>query len=126
MRRREVEVQHTDPAYVRWATARLVDTDKLPTPQVTIRIDVRDLPQQQYWLLLHHPQAEVGSRYPGTPEDLVVHTDADALARWHLRKLTYRDLLRQDRISIDGPRTLARAFPTWVRPSPYVAQSPIR
>ncbi len=67
MRWLEVEPQHTDPAYVLWTTARLVDTDKLPTPQVTIRIDVRDLPQQQYWLLLHHPQAEVGSRYPARP-----------------------------------------------------------
>lgn len=119
----EVEPHHIDPAYVLWATARLVDTDRLPANQVTVRIDLQDLPQQRYWLLLHQPHAEVCSRYPGTTEDLVVHTDADALARWHLRQLTYRDLLRQHRISIDGPRTLARAFPTWIRPSPFVPDS---
>ena len=108
MRWLEVEPHHVDPTYVLWATARLVDTDKLPASQVTVRIDLRDLPRQQYWMLLHRPQAEICSRYPGTPEDLVVHTDADALARWHLRQRTYPDLLRQHRISIDGPPALAR------------------
>jgi DNA-binding HxlR family transcriptional regulator len=118
----EVEPHHIDPGYVLWATARLVDTDKLPAGRVTVRIDLRDAPQQPYWMLLHRPQAEICTRYPGAPEDLVIHTDADALTRWHLRERSYRDLLRQARLTIDGSPALAREFPTWIRPSPYAAQ----
>lgn len=115
----ELEPDDVDPAYVLWATARLMSTDSLPVERVTVRVDLSDRPQQPYWLLVRRPQAEVCTRYPGSPDDLVVHTDADALARWHLRELSYRDLLRSERIRIDGPRELVRAFPTWVRPSPY-------
>jgi DNA-binding HxlR family transcriptional regulator len=124
MRWLEVEPHHLDPTYVLWATARLVDTDKLPSAQITVRVDLHDRAGQQYWMLLHRPHAEVCTRYPGSPEDLVVHTDAEALARWHLRHHTYADLLRQRRITIDGPPALARAFPTWLRPSPYAGQTP--
>lgn len=119
MRWLEVEPHHLNPAYVLWATARLVDTDCLPPGQVTARIELDDLPEARYWLILHRPQAEVCTHYPGIPEDLVIHTDADALARWHLRELTFPDLIRQQRMHIDGPRNLARAFPTWIRPSPH-------
>jgi len=38
-------------------------------------------------MLLHRPQAEVRIRYPAPPEELIVHTAADALGRWHLRQL---------------------------------------
>ncbi|MEP6600043.1 MAG: winged helix-turn-helix transcriptional regulator [Actinomycetota bacterium] len=124
MRWLEVEPQHVDPAYILWATARLVDPEMLPEEQVTVRFELRDVPDQRYWMLLHRPRSEVCSRYPGTPEDLVVHTDADTLARLHLREHTYQNLVRQKKISIDGSRALARAFPTWIRPSPYAEAHP--
>src|SRR5829696_2940045 len=47
------------------ATARLVDTDKLPTTQITVRIDLRGQPQQ-HWMLLHRPQVVACIRCPGT------------------------------------------------------------
>jgi len=121
MRWLEVEPQHVEPAYVLWATARLVDTSLLPDSQITVRVELANRPDERYWLLLRRPQAEICTRYPGTPEDLVLHTDADALARLNLRELSYPQLVRQERITIDGPRNLARAFHTWIRPSPYAA-----
>lgn len=119
MRWLEVEPRHVDPAYVLWATARLVDVDALPPQQVIVRVDLRDATAGPYWLLLHRPMAEVCTRYPGTPEDLILQTDADALARWHLREWSYPQLVREHRIRIDGPRDLARALPGWIRPSPH-------
>ena len=119
MRWLEVEPRHVDPAYVLWATARLVDADTLPPHQVTVRVELRDVTAGRYWLVLRRPTAEVCTHYPGTPEDLVLHTDADALARWHLRESTYAELVRQQRIRVDGPRDLVRAFPGWIRPSPH-------
>jgi len=119
MRWLEVEPQHIDPSYVLWATARLVDVDALPPAQVTVRVDLLDAPTGPLWLLLHRPVAEICTHYPGTQEDLILRTDADALARWHLRECSYTDLIRQQRIRIDGPPDLVRAFPQWIRPSPH-------
>ena len=123
MRWLEVEPRHVEPAYVLWATARLVDVDALPDRRVTVRFDLRDKASGPYWLLLQRPNAEVCTHYPGSPEDLIVRTDADSLARWHLRQLSYQQLIREQRLCVDGPRDLARAFPGWIRPSPHAAHA---
>jgi DNA-binding HxlR family transcriptional regulator len=122
MRWLEVEPQHRDPGYVAWATARLIDPDRLPPQPVTVRLELAECPTP-YWLLCRRPQAEVCIRYPGTPEDLIISTDSDALALFNLRRVTVGRLLREGRLVMSGPTALTRAFPTWLRPSPYAARS---
>jgi hypothetical protein len=38
----------------------------------------------------------------------------------HLRRTTYRDALRNGRLSLDGPPQLTGTLMTWIQPSPYV------
>jgi hypothetical protein len=58
--------------------------------------------------------AEICEKYPGGEEDLVVVVnDPVAFARWHLGEIEWVAVLRSDAIKIIGPRTLARALPTW-------------
>jgi DNA-binding HxlR family transcriptional regulator len=121
MRWLEVEPHHIDPAYVLWATARLVDTQLLPDHTITVRFDLEDSPNEHYWLLLHRPHAEICTHYPGHAEDLLVHCETDALARLHLRERTYTQLVRAGRIRVDGPPRLARALHTWIKSSPYAS-----
>lgn len=115
----EIKSEHINPGYVLWATSRLVDKDRLPQKRLIVRVDLRDQPRQKFWLLLQRPQPEVCTTYPGTPEDLVVTTDSKTLVDWHLRKCSYGEALRRKLIEVDGPRRLADAFPTWIRPSPF-------
>lgn len=122
MRWLEVTPSHLDPDYVLWATARLVDPDTLPPGPVTVRVDLSDSGARRYWLLLRRPQPEVCTRYPG-PEDLVLHTDTHSLARWHLRQASFARLTRAGQLTLEGPRPLVRAFPSWLRPSPYAADA---
>ena len=42
----------------------------------------------------------------------------------HLTRTSYADAVRSGRLVLDGPRSLARAFPTWIRPSPFAAATP--
>ena len=119
MRWLEVEPQHLDPTYVLWATARLVDVDALPAERLVVRVELRDATDGPYWLLLHRPCAEICTHYPGTPEDLVLRTDTETLARWNLRERSFAHLIRDQRISIEGSPALTRGFPGWIRPSPY-------
>lgn len=124
----EIEPHHLDPAYVLWATCRLVDLDRVPSPGVVVRFDLQDEPKRRFWMLLQRPRAELCTSYPGRPEDLVVTTDSETLVQWNLRRISFDDGLGGGRFHLEGPASLIKSFPAWVRASPYAhvsrAQSP--
>jgi len=115
----ELESRDVDAAYVLWATCKLVELDKVPSDGLVVRIELADQPNGQFWMVLRPRQAEICSTYPGQCEDLIVRTDSETLARWHLRHLTYADALASGRIRIDGPRSQIKAFIGCIRPSPF-------
>ncbi|GAC1612036.1 MAG: winged helix-turn-helix transcriptional regulator [Mycobacteriales bacterium] len=116
----EIEPHHLDPAYAVWATCRLVNLDKVPTAGVTVRVVMR-LPDasRQYWMLLTAPRAEVCTSSMGRVEDLVLTAEAETLAYINLQRLSFGQALRTGRITLDGSPSLVRAFPGWLRGSPY-------
>ncbi len=122
----EIEPRHVDPAYVLWATSRLVDLNQIPASGVVVRFDLRDDPKRRFWMLMQRPQAELCTSYPGRPEDLVVTTDSRTLIEWNLRRITFGQAIRAGRCQVDGPPRLARALPSWLRPSPFahISQAP--
>jgi DNA-binding HxlR family transcriptional regulator len=120
----EIEPRHMDPAYVLWATARLVDVEQLPPQTVVVRFDLTDRPDDRYWLVLRRPQPELCTRGTGYVEDVVVRTDAACLIDIHLRRTTYRQAMRDDRLALDGAPRLARAFLASLKPSPYADVAP--
>jgi DNA-binding HxlR family transcriptional regulator len=115
----EIEPHHLEPAYVLWATTKLVDAARLPDRTVVVRFDMRDRPAEQYWLLLRKPHPELCTRGIGYVEDIVAHTDSACLVDVHLGRTTYREATRSGRLTFDGPPALADAFMGWIRPSPY-------
>ena len=119
----EVEPQHVSPEYVLWATCKLVDIDLVPASGLVARVELTDDPRQ-LWMLLRHPYAEMCTTYLGWPEDLVVRTDCETLAHWHLRHLTYKDAARLGRLDIEGKRTEVQAFLRCIRPSPFAGTQP--
>lgn len=112
----ELEPHHSDPAYVLFATSRLVDVERAPAHGLVVRFDLGD---RHYWLLVRRPRAEVCTSYPGRAEDLVVRTRSEVLARCHLRHMTFAQAERGGQLEIEGPRAVARAFLDCIRPSPF-------
>ena len=45
----EIEPRHRDPAYVLWATLKLIDVDKIPAQTTVVRFALRDRPVAGYW-----------------------------------------------------------------------------
>lgn len=115
----ELQPHHIDPAYVLWATCKLVDLKKVPSKGLVARVDLADRPKERFWMLIKRSHAEVCSTYPGENEDLIVRTDSETLARWHLRHLSYEEAARAGRIRIEGPRPSLRAFLECIRASPF-------
>ena len=122
----EIEPHHMDPAYVLWATTKLVDVEKLPDRTIVVRFDMRDRPRQRYWMVLRKPQPELCTKGTGYAEDIIAHTDSACLIDIHLKRTTYRAALGDQRLALDGPPQLIRAFLSSMRPSPYAEVAPAR
>lgn len=120
----EIQPRDLDPAYVLWATCRLVDVNAVPQPGVVVRFDLQDETRRQFWMLLQLPRAELCSTYPGRDEDLIVTIDAATLVAWNLRRTTLEDEIRAGRCRLEGSPALTRAFPKWVSPSPFAGTGP--
>jgi DNA-binding HxlR family transcriptional regulator len=120
----EIQPHHLDPAYVLWATTKLVDVSRLPDQTVVVRFDMRDKPADRYWLILRKPHPELCTRGLGYVEDIVAHTDSSCLVDIHLTRTTYAEAIRNGRLVLDGAPGLVRAFTTWIRRSPFAQEPP--
>jgi hypothetical protein len=77
-------------------------------------------------MVLRQPRAEVCNSNPGSLEDLIVTVKAETLIEWNLRRVTFDELVGTGRIVLEGPPRLAKAFSTWLRPSPFADQPATR
>lgn len=115
----EIEPRHADPAYVLWATLKLIDVDRIPAQTTVVRFELRDRPADGYWLILRRPQPELCTRPSGYAEDLVCRTDSTTLIDLHLKRLGYPAAIREGRVDLIGPPRLTRQFRSWFRTSPF-------
>jgi DNA-binding HxlR family transcriptional regulator len=115
----EIEPRHLDPAYILWATLKLVDTARIPEGTTVLRFALRDRPTEDHWILLRRPQPELCTRGSGYVEDIIVQTDARTLVDLHLKRVSYAEAIRCERLRLDGPTRLTRQFQRWFGTSPF-------
>jgi DNA-binding HxlR family transcriptional regulator len=130
----EIAPENLDPFVALWSMCKALRRDRLPDRRVVIRFDFTGRRRQErYWLLIELADTEICKTYPG-PEDLYVTAEAEAFVKWHAGQLTWTQATREDRIQLDGPSWLMRAFPTWnarsmfahIRPVSRTATNPAR
>jgi DNA-binding HxlR family transcriptional regulator len=112
----ELQPEHTDPSFVLWAWVHVhLRRDRLPKRRVVVEFEFPDQPAQyrRFWMLVESGDAELCYDHPGFDPDLEVTARSDPFTRWHVGKLAWRDAVRTGDIEITGPRSLARALPTW-------------
>jgi DNA-binding HxlR family transcriptional regulator len=120
----EVEPHHVDPAYVLWATCKLVDLERLPARGLIVRVEFTDRPAERLWMVLRRPRAEMCNTDLGWEEDVILRTDATTLAHWNLRHLTTTEAQRSGRLELLGPPTAVKRFLAALRPSPFAGTQP--
>ena len=116
----ELAPEHLDPGVVLESWVRLyLDYDRLPDRRVVVRFEFPDLPIKgnELWCIFNGTQSEVCRTHPGFTEDLVARIESRALSEWHLGHITWGEAIRDHRIQVTGPPTLARALPTWNKQS---------
>jgi DNA-binding HxlR family transcriptional regulator len=110
----EIAPENLDPFVALWSMCNALRRDRLPDRRVVIRFDFTGRPRsERYWLLIEHGDTEICKKYPGFEEDLYITAEAEAFVKWHAGQLTWAQATREDRIQLDGPMSLVRAFPTW-------------
>jgi hypothetical protein len=88
--------------------------DRLPNRRIVIRFDFTGRPhRERYWLLIEHGDGEICKTNPGFEEDLLITAQAEAFVKWHAGQLTWAQAISGDRIQLEGPSSLVKAFPTW-------------
>ena len=116
----ELAPEHLDPgvvlhSWVHWYLER----DRLPERRVVARFYFPDVPLKgnTLWIIFDGDRSEVCRKDPGFEVDLFVEAESRPMAEWHLGRTEWRDALREGRIRVHGPSSLARALPTWNRRS---------
>jgi DNA-binding HxlR family transcriptional regulator len=116
----ELGPHHLDPGFVLHAWVHwYLERDRLPARRVVVRFDFPGLPGKvkTMWVLFEGSRSEICRKDPGFEVDVYVEADARALAEWHLGRIEWAEALRGDLIRVQGPKTLAKALPTWNRRS---------
>jgi DNA-binding HxlR family transcriptional regulator len=106
----EVAPEHLDAHVVLWSLCRLADPSDLPTRRLVIRFDLRDGPKRRIWVVLCPPDSEVCVKPPGYDEDLVVETDSEWLAKWHMGRISLGQAMHEGLIAVQGPSHLVQAL----------------
>jgi|RhiMethySRZTD1v2_1073278.scaffolds.fasta_scaffold16929_7 DNA-binding HxlR family transcriptional regulator len=110
--------EHSDPSVVLWAWINFhLAHDALPARRVVVQFDFPEQPpaHRRFWVLFQRSGAEICYAPPGLPIDLAVKAGSEALTRWHVGAIEWRDAVRSGAIQVTGPPALARALPTWNR-----------
>lgn len=111
-----LQPEHTDPSFVLWAWVHVhLRRDRLPRRRVVVQFEFPEQPAafRRFWMLIERGDAELCYSHPGFDCDLEVTARSEPFTRWHLGHIAWRDALRAGDIAVQGPRSLARALPTW-------------
>lgn len=108
-----------DPALLGWDVHRRIVTERLPPQRVVVRFDFRAVPRRWHarrtlWLVLQRSGVDVCLKDPGFEVDVVVDADLPAFTRVWMGEVPMGDALRSGAVTLDGPRALVRALPSWL------------
>jgi hypothetical protein len=117
----EAATWHLDPYVALWSFSQGAQAGRLPGGHVTVQFDFVDQPRKNrhFWFVLDGGDVELCVNDPGFEPDLFVRAETEAFVRWFMGQLSWAAVLREGRVSIDGPRALRRAFPSWTDRSRY-------
>jgi DNA-binding HxlR family transcriptional regulator len=108
----DIAPHHIDAGVVLWGMCRALEPEELPQKRMVVQFDLRS-PKERMWIVAQPPRAEVCMTPPGYEEDLVVTTDANTLADWHLGRISLGQATKAGRMKVNGPTHLIRELSAW-------------
>lgn len=114
-----VDRRNLDPGFLMWNMRRRIAVERLPPRRVVVRIKFSGVAAAYrgpriFWLLLERSRVDLCVEDPGFEVDLYVEADLAAMARVWLGDVAFESILRSGEARLLGPRSLAKAFPSWL------------
>ncbi|HVF74645.1 MAG TPA: helix-turn-helix domain-containing protein [Acidimicrobiales bacterium] len=115
--------EHLDGSHLVWRVRQAVVTENLPTGRTVVRFNFPDADRGKcVWLLLDHGGQSVCERDEGFEVDVNVVASIKEFMRVWMGRSTWAEAIAQGSLTIEGPRPLVRAFPSWFSLSPYATR----
>lgn len=115
--------EHLDGSHLVWRVRQRIVTENLPEGRTVVRFDFPDaLRGKRIWLLLHRAGPSVCERDEGFEVDVRVVADITEFMRIWAGRSTWAEAMAAGTLTIEGPRPLVRAFPSWFALSPYATR----
>jgi DNA-binding HxlR family transcriptional regulator len=113
-----------DAGLLMWDIHRRLNLEALPSTRVVVQFDFSGVPAtmrcpRTWWLVLERQDVDLCLKHPGFLVDVVVSADLRALTRVWMGDVPLAETVRAGLIRLDGPRSLVRAFPSWLALSPF-------
>ena len=105
-----------------WRMHQAANPEKLPTTRTVVHLLLTGVGGAEGWLSIDASGMTVCKDDQGLDVDLAVEADTGQMYRWLMGIVPFRDLIGEGHVRLLGPSRLARAFPTWFRPSPFATQ----
>ena len=122
----EIAPENLDPFVALWSMCHALHRERLPDRRMVIRFEFTGgARHERYWLLIERGDTEICKTSPGLDEDLCITADAEAFVKWHAGQLTWAQAIRENRIRLEGTRSLIKAFPAWNARSMFAHITPV-
>lgn len=114
-----VDPEDLDPDLLMWDMHRRLNLGALPERRVVVQFAFSGLCTSNYWLVIEPDAPSVCWDPPGFETDLLVNADTLALHRVWMGHQSLASALRSGEITLEGPRELTTAFPSWLALSTF-------
>jgi DNA-binding HxlR family transcriptional regulator len=114
--------EELDPGLLIVWMARHADPQRLPPSRTVVRFDFRN-PKRRFWMVLEPSEVSVCLHHPGFDIDLEVTVDTGTLYRVYLGRAELSGAIAAGKLTMNGPRTLQRAFGKWFTWSAFAPAS---
>jgi DNA-binding HxlR family transcriptional regulator len=114
--RSDLERRELDPGLLMWDIHRRLNTEKVPARRTVVGFEFTDVfdSMRRWWLVVDRGSVDLCLKDPGYPVDLQVTTDLHTLTAVWNGDTPLRGAVATQRILLEGPRELRRAFPSWL------------
>ena len=109
--------EQIDTTHLVWRLHQFTDPDRAPDERTTVEVRTHGAGAGRAWIVFEERASTACQIDPGYDIDLLVTADARELHRWYHGHAEWNDLCRAGAITVQGPKRLASAFPTWFRPA---------
>jgi DNA-binding HxlR family transcriptional regulator len=111
--------EELDPVLLLWWMRDGVRRDLLTQKRIVVEFHFRDVKPSLFWLVMRRDDVSLCIQHPGFDSDVLVTTDLAVFYQVWLGRLTWGEVIEDNRLVLDAIPTLIRDFTHWFTLSPF-------